>query len=149
MNDKDGFVMYRAYWQAIQLIPSPEDRLKMYETVCRYGLNGERPELEYPLDAIFVQMQTTCDYATRRYEEAKHGGAKGARSRARSGKVGGRPKVDIDRQEASELYARLGSWKKVAEEMNVTIDALKRRKREWETEANAEGAKGAKLPKSI
>lgn len=131
MNDRDGFVMYRAYYNALKRIPSPEDRLRLYDAICAYGLDGEQPDLEYPLDAIFVQMQTTCDYATRRYEEAKHGGAKGARSRARSGKVGGRPKVEIDRQKVEEAYSRLGNWNAVANELGIAPRTLYYERQKW------------------
>ena len=131
MNDRDGFVMYRAYYNALKRIPSPEDRLRLYDAICAYGLDGEQPDLEYPLDAIFVQMQTTCDYATRRYEEAKHGGAKGARSRARSGKVGGRPKAEIDRQKVEEAYSRLGNWNAVANELGIAPRTLYYERQKW------------------
>jgi len=131
MNDKDGFVMYRAYYDAVRLIPSPADRLRMYEAICAYGLDGEQTELEYPLNAIFSQMRTTCDYATRRYEQAQHGGAKGARSRARSGKVGGRPKAEIDRQKVEEAYSRLGNWNAVAKELQISDKTIRKYRQEW------------------
>lgn len=131
MNDRDGFVMYRAYYNALKRIPSPEDRLRLYDAICAYGLDGEQPDLEYPLDAIFVQMQTTCDYATRRYEEAKHGGAKGARSRARSGKVGGRPKAEINKQKVEEAYSRLGNWNAVANELGIAPRTLYYKRQKW------------------
>lgn len=131
MNDRDGFVMYRAYYNALKRIPSPEDRLRLYDAICAYGLDGEQPDLEYPLDAIFVQMQTTCDYATRRYEEAKHGGVKGARSRAKSGNVGGRPKAEVKEEKVREAYNRLGSWKAVAEELKISDKTIRKYRQEW------------------
>ena len=138
MNDKDGFVMYRAYYNALKRIPYPEDRLRMYDAICAYGLDGEQPELEYPLDAIFVQMQMTCDYSTQRYEQSKHGGAKGARSRAKSGNVGGRPKTEIDKQKVEEAYNRLKNWNAVAKEFGISRATLFREKKKWDSKTESQ-----------
>lgn len=73
----DSFVFYRSFEEIIEQIPDADTQLKMYKALAAYGLDGKEPELPYPLNLVFMQMQASISGAKRRYEKQTTYGRKG------------------------------------------------------------------------
>lgn len=73
----DSFVFYRSFEEVIEQIPEAETQLAMYKALAAYGLDGKEPELPYPLNLVFIQMQASISGAKRRYEKQTTNGRKG------------------------------------------------------------------------
>lgn len=112
----DSFVFYRSFFETAQLIGDESDRLTLYEALINYGLTGEKPVLEYPLNAILEQMTASVKAASDRYTAAKENGEKG-----------GRPKKFIPPEEWQE-YRKTHSQKETADHFGIHVDTL----RKWE-----------------
>lgn len=79
MDRSNSFVFYRSFSETAKLIEDDNDRLKLYEALIAFGLEGEKPELDFPLNAILEQMTASVRSAADRYSAAKENGVKGGR----------------------------------------------------------------------
>lgn len=112
----DSFVFYRSFFETAQMVQDEHDRMKLYEALICYGLNGEKPQLGYPLNAILEQMTASIKSAADRYEAAKENGEKG-----------GRPRKFIPPEEWKE-YRKTHTQKETADHFGIHVDTL----RKWE-----------------
>lgn len=119
MDKAESFVFYRSFFETAQLIEDEHDRMRLYEGLIHFGLEGEKPELPYPLNAILEQMTASVKAASDRYAAAKENGEKG-----------GRPKKFIPPEEW-QAYRREHSQKETAEHFGISVDTLQR----WEKAA--------------
>lgn len=120
-EQRESFVFYRSFFDNLRRIPT-EDRLTAYESLIACALGDKALDaLPYPLDAIIGQMLTNVDAARKRYDAATE-----------NGKKGGRPRRWVDQTEAEMLYSELGSWDKVAEELDVDRKTLRHARAAWE-----------------
>ena len=119
MDKAESFVFYRSFFETAQLIEDEHDRMRLYEGLIHFGLEGEKPELPYPLNAILEQMTASVKAASDRYAAAKENGEKG-----------GRPKKFIP-QEEWQAYRKEHSQKETAEHFGISVDTLQR----WEKTA--------------
>ena len=71
MDKAESFVFYRSFFETAQLIEDEHDRMRLYEGLIHFGLEGEKPELPYPLNAILEQMTASIKAASDRYAAAK------------------------------------------------------------------------------
>ena len=119
MDKAESFVFYRSFFETAQLIEDEHDRMRLYEGLIHFGLEGEKPELPYPLNAILEQMTASVKAASDRYAAAKENGEKG-----------GRPKKFIPPEEW-QAYRKEHSQKETAEHFGISVDTLQR----WEKTA--------------
>lgn len=119
MDKAESFVFYRSFFETAQLIEDEHDRMRLYEGLIHFGLEGEKPELSYPLNAILEQMTASVKAASDRYAAAKENGEKG-----------GRPKKFIPPEEW-QAYRKDHSQKETAEHFGISVDTLQR----WEKAA--------------
>lgn len=119
MDKTESFVFYRSFFETAQLIEDEHDRMRLYEGLIHFGLEGEKPELPYPLNAILEQMTASIKAASDRYAAAKENGEKG-----------GRPKKFIPPEEW-QAYRKEHSQKETAEHFGISVDTLQR----WEKTA--------------
>ena len=119
MDKAESFVFYRSFFETAQLIEDEHDRMRLYEGLIHFGLEGEKPELPYPLNAILEQMTASVKAASDRYAAAKENGEKG-----------GRPKKFIPPEEW-QAYRKEHSQKETAEHFGISVDTLQR----WEKAA--------------
>jgi len=119
MDKAESFVFYRSFFETAQLIEDEHDRMRLYEGLIHFGLEGEKPELPYPLNAILEQMTASVKAASDRYAAAKENGEKG-----------GRPKKFIPPEEW-QAYRKDHSQKETAEHFGISVDTLQR----WEKAA--------------
>ena len=72
---RESFVFYQSFYEALRELPD-KSRLKVYDSVCEYGLNGIEPELTGMEKAIFTLIKSQIDRRNQRVENGKKGGKK-------------------------------------------------------------------------
>lgn len=83
---RDSFVFYRSFAEVISMIPDAEDKITLLNALIEYGLNGTKPDLQYPLSAMFKQMTSSIAGAQRRYQANVENGKKGGNPNFKKGK---------------------------------------------------------------
>ena len=116
-----GFVVLQSYIDAINELPE-ERRWPFFCELFDYRMNGAEI---HPQDAservAALLIMPVVDKSATRYDAAKKNGEKG-----------GRPRKWIDQTEAEMLYSELGSWDKVADELDVDRKTLRRARVAWQ-----------------
>lgn len=81
--NKDSFVFYRSFYDAIQNIPK-DSQLELYSALFEYAFNGEEPEFSDGIaKAMFVLIKPNIDSANARYQANYENGKKGGRPKAK------------------------------------------------------------------
>lgn len=94
-------------------------------------------EIENPVAKALVAVTLpTVDAAAERYDKA-----------VEAGKQSGRKPKWIEREEAEQLYAELGAWKRVAEALDCSEDTLERARAKWRVDDKAK-SKAEAAPKA-
>lgn len=70
---RDSLVFYRSFYESVAEL-SDDDRLKVYDALFQYALDGEEPSLSGAPLAIFKLMRPQVDANNRKYENGKKGG---------------------------------------------------------------------------
>ena len=70
---RKSFVFYRSFFEGVMCLPKNR-RLPFLEAICRYGLDGEEPELAGADLAFFKQVQAVLDDNNERFKNGKKGG---------------------------------------------------------------------------
>lgn len=61
MNNKEKcFVFYERWYTQLQRLP-PEEKLKMYEAICKYAFGLETEEMAYYLESLMDNIRTSID----------------------------------------------------------------------------------------
>ena len=116
---RDSFVFYRSYRNAAKMLDE-HNRAILYDAIADYALDGIEPDLSGTIGAIFEMARRNIEEANTRYDKS-----------IEAGKQGGRPRKWIDREEAERLYAELKSWDKVADELGVARETLRKARAVW------------------
>lgn len=85
----DSFQFFRSYWEAVRCLPD-EERLKAYDAICGYALDGEEPSIEGIARAVFIMAKPYLD---------------NSRKKAVSGSLGGKNGMGDSKQRASKPQA--------------------------------------------
>lgn len=118
-HPRPTFLFYESFLDAIELAP-PRQQNRILRDLVECGLGRRSVEsLPYPSNAIVRPMITNVEYAERRYYAAHLNGEKG-----------GRPKLEVDLELAQRLYVETGSWKAVAEKMDISEATLFRARKQ-------------------
>ncbi len=72
---RDSLIFYRSFMESFAELPD-EERLKMYDAIFKYGLDGEDPKLSGTLAALFRLVKPQLDANERRYQNGLKGGRK-------------------------------------------------------------------------
>ena len=135
---KDSFVFYESFYDILQMLPDDKDWRTLIESVCEYAFTGEHEPLPtFALEIAFKHFQVSIDGADKRYQKA-----------IEDGKKGGRPRKWIDQTEAELLYSEFGSWEKVAEELDVSRETLRKARAAW-LKRNAKKPKNLSVSVSV
>ena len=86
---RDSFIFYRSFYEAAQELNSKE-RLKLFDAVCSYALNGEEIPLSGAACGMFKLLKPQVDANNRRFENGKKGG------RPRKNPIETKPKPSIN-----------------------------------------------------
>lgn len=91
-SDKDSFVFYRSFYEALQQVPKTH-RTAIYEACFTYVFESRDVSLSGVPGALWALIKPQLDASQRRYENAKKGAEHGKKG-AEYGKLGGRPKKE-------------------------------------------------------
>ena len=72
-NDKESFVFYKSFYEALKNLKEKE-RLKLYDAICELALNGNETKLTGVSKTIFTLIKPQIFANTKRYENGKKGG---------------------------------------------------------------------------
>lgn len=92
-NDKrTGFTFYRSYYEQLQIITEPMQRLAMYDALADYALNHIKPDLESgnynELQKMFwTGVLPLLDKSWQLFDNGTHGGAPKGNTNASKGKT--------------------------------------------------------------
>ena len=70
---RDSVLFYRSFYEAIQTLPD-EERLKAYEYIIGYGLNGAEPEAGSAAYGIYIMAKAQVDANNKRFLNGSRGG---------------------------------------------------------------------------
>lgn len=116
-----GFVVLQSYIDAINELPE-ERRWPFFCELFDYRMNGAEIHPQNASERVAALLiMPVVDKSATRYDAAKKNGEKG-----------GRPRKWIDQTEAEMLYSELGSWDKVADELDVDRKTLRRARVAWQ-----------------
>lgn len=73
MNNKNSFVFYRSFFEALQDL-NDKDRLKLYDAICDLALNDEDTQLKGIANTVFKLIKPQVIANTERYVNGKKGG---------------------------------------------------------------------------
>ena len=77
---RTGFVFMPSYYDAIRPLPD-EMRLRLYDAIIDYGVEGVTPELEGIEASLFALVKGNLDSGKARYQACVKNGKKGGRPR--------------------------------------------------------------------
>jgi len=78
-STRDGFFFFRSFYDAIQLVPNDESKLKLYEALCQYAIMGKEPQIDGWDLALFMTWKVNVDNSNSRREASIQNGSKGGR----------------------------------------------------------------------
>ena len=117
---RDSFVFYSSFADSIETAPE-EMQLELYKALVECGLERKAiTDISFPASMFVTQAMASISNAQKRHEQAVENGGKG-----------GRPRKWVDRKEAEQLYTELKSWDKVADELGVARETLRKARAVW------------------
>jgi hypothetical protein len=76
---RNQFTFYSSFWETAKRIKSKAARADLYDTICRYALEGEEPDLDKLPESVavaFINAKPNLDASRKKAENGKHGGSK-------------------------------------------------------------------------
>ena len=73
IKNKESFVFYRSFYEAIQMLPS-EDRLQIYDAISELALNGNQTETTGYASVVMKLIEPQILANNRKYKNACKGG---------------------------------------------------------------------------
>ena len=70
----DAFTFYASFYEAIKNLKKNADRLKAYDAICEYAINGNEPDCEGAVKSVFVLIKPVIDTNLARREAGAKGG---------------------------------------------------------------------------
>lgn len=126
-NNNQSFVFYESVFKQVEIIEKRIGKETAYNflyDVISYGLYGVLPDEKNDSWLYgFEQVMASINGAKNRYAAA-----------VENGKKGGRPKLTLNQDEVLQKKEELKTWKAVAEYYNISEQALKNYRTQWEQE---------------
>lgn len=113
--ERESFVMYRSFVDAIDAIPDELEQARVYKAISHYSLYGVEPEGLSPMgQIIFTMALPNISAAQKKWDKARENGSKG-----------GRPK-EINEARIRELKAQGLTNREVAEQLGCSEKSVER-----------------------
>ena len=78
LEERDSFVFYKSFYDAIISIPDVETQMEIFKVLCEYSFTGNIPEINNGnVRALFIVMKPVVDKANNRYKANVENGKKG------------------------------------------------------------------------
>jgi DnaD/phage-associated family protein len=75
VEEKNGFVFYRSFYEAISKVSSKETKEEIFEAICELGLNDNVVELDDSIGQIIMDLiKPQLQANNKKYEDGKKGG---------------------------------------------------------------------------
>lgn len=77
--DRSQFTFYGSFWETAKRIKSKAARADLYDTICRYALEGVEPDLDKLPESVavaFINAKPNLDASRKKAESGKQGGSK-------------------------------------------------------------------------
>ena len=75
MEEKNGFVFYRSFYEAISKVSSKDTKAEIFEAICELGLNDNVVELDDSIGQIIMDLiKPQLQANNKKYEDGKKGG---------------------------------------------------------------------------
>lgn len=103
MEARTQFTFYKSIWDSIQVIKKPADRAVAYDTICKYALLGEMPDLGTLPDAaaiVFISAKPNLDVSRRKAENGKNGGSKPKQTESKAKQTESKTEANASKQKA-------------------------------------------------
>lgn len=97
MAARKQFTFYSSFFETAKRIKSKAARADLYDTICRYALEGEEPDLDKLPESVavaFINAKPNLDASRKKAENGKQGGSKQ--------KANGKQMISKPKQPASE-----------------------------------------------
>ena len=78
-DSRKQFTFYSSFFETAKRIKSKAARADLYDTICRYALEGVEPDLDKLPESVavaFINAKPNLDSSRRKAENGKHGGSK-------------------------------------------------------------------------
>jgi hypothetical protein len=96
---RSQFTFYGSFWETAKRIKNKAARADLYDTICRYALEGEEPDLDKLPESVavaFINAKPNLDASRKKAENGKHGGSK---PKANGKQTGSKPKQPRSEEE--------------------------------------------------
>ena len=92
--ERKSFVFYRSFYDGIMDLPKGK-QLEFFKAICRYGLDGEEPDLTGAEMAFFRQVVAVLEGNNKKFIDGQKGGAPKGNQNAKKNKEK-QPVVDLE-----------------------------------------------------
>lgn len=99
MAVRGQFTFYGSFWETAKRIKSKAARADLYDTICRYALEGQEPDLDKLPESVavaFINAKPNLDASRKKAENGKHGGSK---TKANGKQTASKPKQTASEKE--------------------------------------------------
>lgn len=79
MDNKESFIFYRSFYEAIKTMPDDDEQAKAYKYIFEYVFEGKEPNERDFATAMFCMVKVNIDNANKRYLASVENGKKGGR----------------------------------------------------------------------
>ena len=79
MDNKESFIFYRSFYEAIKTMPDDGEQAKAYKYIFEYVFEGKEPNEKDFATAMFCMVKVNIDNANKRYLASVENGKKGGR----------------------------------------------------------------------
>lgn len=102
----EAFTFYASFYEAIKNLKKSSDRLKLYDAICEYGIEGKEPDCEGVAKSIFVLIKPVIDTNLAKREAGAKGGKSESKTEAKPKQTASKPQakgkqtatdIDIDK----------------------------------------------------
>lgn len=79
VSSRKQFTFYSSFFETAKRIKSKAARADLYDTICRYALEGIEPDLDKLPESVavaFINAKPNLDASRKKAENGKHGGSK-------------------------------------------------------------------------
>jgi hypothetical protein len=90
-NNRDGFFLYKSFYDAIQFVPNEKSKLRLYQALAEYAILDKEPDISGWEMALFITWKTNVDKSVARREAAIFNGEKGGRPKKVESKPNNNP----------------------------------------------------------
>lgn len=140
--DRDSFVFYRSFYEAIKCMPS-DVQAEIYPAICEYALLGKQPKnLSEVAKGMFALIKPNIDVNTTRFENGKKGGRK---KQAKKQDGTSEPAYALTYEQEVEQMRSDEKWRKtICDDFNITAEEYEKRLSRFLDRCNEDKARKGK-----